>query len=41
MSLPDCMIGPSEPCDGYVQLQNETDRLRRVNEELVGAKTIK
>jgi hypothetical protein len=26
--LPGCMIGPSEPCDAFMRLQDERDRLR-------------
>ena len=28
MTLPDCMMGPSEPCSGYCELQRELAEAR-------------
>lgn len=32
--LPDCIIGPSDPCDGYKFLQEDRDRLADENKRL-------
>ena len=32
--LPDCMMGPSDPCAGYDQLYAQLEALKKENEEL-------
>ncbi len=28
MTLPDCMVGPNEPCEGFGELHDKVERLR-------------
>lgn len=32
--LPDCMMGPSDPCKGYEHLYSQLEALKKENEEL-------
>jgi hypothetical protein len=37
--LPDCMIGPNDPCKGFQQLQSKIDQLTKAYEELYSRHT--